>query len=188
MLLHKTVGIKISKVDDNGTFVGRLFFPAGDIASEILKQGFCRLSTPKDTNFDADYFRELKQAQLIGQSKRAGIWTNLQAEDLNPNKSGIQDFSGKVVEVHSGDSLTVERENSNEQIRVFLSSIKAPSMGKPRQDAIGDPQNDPYAWESKESLRKLAIGKRVKVEMEYSRSIPTTRGSDLLMNFASVLI
>lgn len=60
MLLHKTVGLKLSRVEDNGTMVGRILFPAGDIACEVLKQGFCRISTPKDMNFDADYFRELK--------------------------------------------------------------------------------------------------------------------------------
>ena len=46
--------------------IGRIYHPNGDIASEVLKNGFARLSTPKDMNFDADYFRELKQAQLIG--------------------------------------------------------------------------------------------------------------------------
>lgn len=66
MLLHKTVGVKLARIDDNGTLVGRIHFSAGDIASEILKRGFAKLSTPKDTDFDAEYYRELKQAQIIG--------------------------------------------------------------------------------------------------------------------------
>ena len=66
MLLHKTVGVKLARIDDNGTLVGRIHFSAGDIASEILKKGFAKLSTPKDTDFDAEYYRELKQAQIIG--------------------------------------------------------------------------------------------------------------------------
>ena len=49
----------------NGNLVGRLHFPQGDIAAELLKKGYAKLSTPKDSDFDADYYRELKQAQLI---------------------------------------------------------------------------------------------------------------------------
>ena len=66
MLLHRSVGVKLARVDDNGTLVGRIHFSAGDIASEVLKRGLCKLSTPKDSDFDANYYRELKQAQLIG--------------------------------------------------------------------------------------------------------------------------
>jgi hypothetical protein len=57
MLLHKTVGVKLSKAEDNGILVGRIYFAAGDIASEILKKGFAKLSTPKDSEFDAEYYR-----------------------------------------------------------------------------------------------------------------------------------
>jgi endonuclease YncB( thermonuclease family) len=67
MLLHKTVGIKLQRVDENnGNLVGRVHFPAGDIASELLKRGLAKLSTPKDSAFDAVYYRELKQCQMIG--------------------------------------------------------------------------------------------------------------------------
>jgi endonuclease YncB( thermonuclease family) len=129
MLLHKTVGIKLNKVDDNnGNLVGRIHFPHGEIAAEILKRGFAKLSTPKDSDFDAQYYRELKQAQLIGQTKRAGLWKDLDKSDLTQNKSNVNDFVGKVVEVHSGDSLTVERESDHSSLRVFLSSVKAPSI------------------------------------------------------------
>ncbi len=63
MLLHKTVGVKLARVDDNnGNLVGRVHFPQGEIAAEILKRGLAKLSTPKDSDFDAQYYRELKQA------------------------------------------------------------------------------------------------------------------------------
>ena len=110
--MHRTIGMKFTRVDDNnGNLVGRIHFPQGDIAAEVLKKGFAKLSNPKDTNFDSNYFKELKNAQLIGQSKREGLWKFVDESDLMPNKSSISDFNGKVVEVHSGDSLTVERES-----------------------------------------------------------------------------
>ena len=62
MLLHRTVGVKLARVDDNGNLIGRIHFSAGDIATETLKRGLCKLSTPKDTDFDAVYYKELKQA------------------------------------------------------------------------------------------------------------------------------
>ncbi len=105
----------------------------------------------------------------MGQTKHAGIWKDFQDNDLNKNKSTVQDFIGKVVEVNSGDSLTVERESDKMHIRVYLSSIKAPALGK--QTKQGETSGEPYSWESKESLRKAAIGKRVRVTMEYSRTI-----------------
>lgn len=61
MLLHKTIGIKLQRVDENnGNLVGRVHFPQGDIACEILKKGLAKLSTPKDSDFDAEYYKELK--------------------------------------------------------------------------------------------------------------------------------
>jgi hypothetical protein len=33
---------------------------------------------------------------------------------------------GRVVEIHSGDSLTVERETDVSLIRVFMATVKAP--------------------------------------------------------------
>ena len=46
---------------------------------------------------------------------------------------------------------------------------------------------DAWAWDSKEALRKAAIGKRVRVIMEYSRTVKQGE-NDKNMDFASVLI
>jgi hypothetical protein len=47
-----------------------------------------------------------------------------------------------------------------------------------------------YSWESKESLRKIVIGKKVKVVVEYVKSVPSKAGSsgDYQMNFASCFL
>lgn len=60
-LMHRTIGIKLARVDEQGNFVGRIYHPAGDIASEILKQGFSKLSNPKEIKeLDVAYFHQLK--------------------------------------------------------------------------------------------------------------------------------
>lgn len=38
----------------------------------------------------------------------------------------MPDFNGKVVEVHSGDSLSIENEKDKSINRYFLASVKAP--------------------------------------------------------------
>lgn len=91
------------------------------------------------------------------------------------------------MEVNSGDSLTVERDSDLTQHRVYLSTIKAPALGRQSKDQSVS-NGEPYSWESKESLRKLTIGKKVKVQMEYSRTIQTKEGSDLVMNFGTVIL
>jgi len=49
-------------------------------------------------------------------------------EESKQSKASVSDFSGKVVEVHSGDSLTVQRDGDEQLIRVFFTSLKAPVM------------------------------------------------------------
>jgi staphylococcal nuclease domain-containing protein 1 len=187
MLLHKTVGVKLARVDESGGLVGRIFFSAGEIAAEVLKSGYSKLSTPKDSNFDAAYYKELKQAQMIGQTKRAGIWHDLKDSELQQNKSKVDDFCGRVVEINSGDSLTIEKDSDLSHERIFLSSVKAPGLGRIIKGETSGAE--PYSWESKESLRKLAIGKKVKVEMEYSREVQSSRGgADFCMNFGAIFL
>jgi len=86
--------------------------------------------------------------------------------------------------VHSGDSLTIERDSDLAPIRVFLATVKAPVLMKKENE-----EPDPYSWESKEALRKATIGKKVKVVMEFSRTVPGKAGAeDRNMDFASVFI
>jgi len=79
-------------------------------------------------NFDAIYLHELKNAQIIGQSKKAGVWTNHVEQETLHNDDEMGDFTGKVVEVHSGDSLTVEKDEDFSLVKIFLASIKAPKL------------------------------------------------------------
>jgi len=68
LLLHRTVGVKLEKYEPAGEAGGpgnlsaRIYHPAGDIAYEVLKNGYAKLNTPKNTDFDAEYFKTLKEA------------------------------------------------------------------------------------------------------------------------------
>mmetsp|Transcript_20434 Transcript_20434/g.19420 ORF Transcript_20434/g.19420 Transcript_20434/m.19420 type:complete len:95 (-) Transcript_20434:819-1103(-) len=62
LILHRTVGVKFEKVEEGGNLCGRVIHPAGDISYEVLKNGFSKLNIPKNTDFDADYYKTLKEA------------------------------------------------------------------------------------------------------------------------------
>jgi hypothetical protein len=57
LVLHRTIGVKFEKVEEGGNFVGRIFHPAGDIAYEVLKNGYSKLNLPKNIDFDAEYYK-----------------------------------------------------------------------------------------------------------------------------------
>src|SRR5690606_2502541 len=102
--------------------------------------------------------------------------------------SSVSEFTGKVIEVHSGDSLTVENPAKNEVVRLFLANIRAPATGNPRS---GEPDK-PYAFESKDFVRKHAIGKKVKVQIEFSRKIKVKgegdKEEDKTLTFATIFL
>ena len=62
--MQKIVGVKIhGNVEGSDIMIGRIHFPSGDIASEVLKAGFAKLNIPKDKDgIDTDYLKVLKQA------------------------------------------------------------------------------------------------------------------------------
>jgi endonuclease YncB( thermonuclease family) len=60
---------------------------------------------------------------------------------------------GTVVDVHSGDSLSVLHPQKNTVERLYFPHTRAPAV------------NLPWSFEAREALRKRAIGQKVKVEI-----------------------
>lgn len=56
-ILHRTVGVKLERVEEGGSISGRVFHPQGEIAFEILKNGFSKINVPKNHEFDPDYYK-----------------------------------------------------------------------------------------------------------------------------------
>lgn len=71
LLLNRTVGIAFERVDESGNFVARVHHPSGDIARELVKAGYAKVTTPKkDVDYDKDYFHDLQSDQLLAQTKK----------------------------------------------------------------------------------------------------------------------
>lgn len=68
-----------------------------------------------------------------------------------------------MIEVHSGDSVTVLDDKTREAIRLFIASIRAPSYTQRDQK--------PWGFEAKEFVRRNSIGRSVRVEVEFEKTI-----------------
>lgn len=129
--------------------------------------------------------KQLKAAELEAKKSKSRIWTNYVSPATNSKPIQDQNFTGKVVEVMSGDCIIVADDSLPSgsplaERRVNLSSIWCPKMGNPRRDE----KPAPYAREAKELLRTRLIGRQVNVQMEYSRKV----GQGDAMEFGSVFV
>jgi len=95
--------------------------------------------------------------------------------------SGASELTGTVVEVLTGDTLTIlpsghDYDDESELVKISLASIRAPRVGNER---MGRP-DEAYSHECKDRLRVLTVGKPCKVKVVYERDIPIGEVSFLL--------
>ncbi|XP_057530825.1 ribonuclease TUDOR 1-like [Amaranthus tricolor] len=199
--LHRDVRIVPEARDSFGNLVGSLYYDADGIAKnlamELVKNGLA-----KYLDWSAKYLEdkdrmELKAAELEAKKQRLRMWTNYVPPVTNSKAIHDQNFTGKVVEVVSGDCIIVADDavplgNPLAERRVNLSSIKANKLGNPRRNDVVEP----YAREAKEFLRQKLIGRQVNVSMEYSRKVSIGGGIEnvgastdfRVMDFGSVFL
>lgn len=160
-LLNRDVQVVLEGIDKNGTLLGTVHHPQGNISIELVKVGLAKV-----VDWSAQmcaHGPQLRGAEKGAKERRLRLWKDY----VPPNFGGdMAEYLGKVVEIVSGDTIIVV-DGSDVERRVSLSSIRAPRMGR-------DPE--PYAAESKEGLRKALIGKKVKVVPEYKRTFPQAEG------------
>lgn len=182
-LLHREVDLLLQGVDKQGNLYGAVLHPKGDVRHELLKQGLARMVDWSLVYVNRADSLAMRQAENEGKRARLRLW----AQWSPPQIDGDADYAGVVVEVHSGDqiSVTVPGGPVGQERRLALSSIRAPRVGNPRRGV----EDEPWAVESKEALRKLVIGKPVKVVVDYQRDIPQTSGeAPLKRAFATVTV
>ncbi len=169
--------------------MGRIHHKNGDIALLLVQSGLAKTIMPKtEEEYDADYYKELRDSQNVATMKKLGLWENSTADASKTQgyEKESKKFNGKVLEVHSGDSMTVVKEGSDKERKVFLASVKAPSMAR------RDGEDEPWAWVAKEFVRKQLVGRKVKVEMEFKREVELKNGPNAgekrTMEFASIFV
>ncbi|KAL6972941.1 Translin-1 [Sarracenia purpurea var. burkii] len=200
-VLNRDVRIVLEGVDKFSNLIGSVYYPDGesakDLALELVENGLAKYVEWSASMMEDDAKRRLKSAELEAKKTRLRIWTNYVPPATNSKAIHDQNFTGKVVEVVSGDCVIVADDSvpygsPSAERRVNLSSIRCPKMGNPRRDE----KPAPYAREAKEFLRTRLIGRQVNVSMEYSRKVGMADGTNgsagpadsRVMDFGSVFM
>uniref|UniRef100_A0A914W4V5 TNase-like domain-containing protein n=1 Tax=Plectus sambesii TaxID=2011161 RepID=A0A914W4V5_9BILA len=94
-----------------------------------------------------------------------------------PQNTTAQLKRGVVKQVLSGDAIVLRGPPVNgppKEMTVYLSNVSAPRLAKrPTDNSEGTP-DEPYAWESREFLRKKVVGK----EVTFFRDFTATSGRE----------
>lgn len=201
-VLNRDVRVVLEGVDKFSNIIGSVHYPDGDVvkdlALELVENGLAKFVEWSASMMEEDSKRRLKNAELQAKRDRLRIWTNYVPPPSNSKAIRDDKFTGKVIEVVSGDCIVVADDAGPPgsllaERRVNLSSIRSPKMGRK------DEKPAAYAREAKEYLRTRLIGKQVYVTMEYSRKVvgtdgpapppPSSGGPDSrVMDFGSVFL
>nr|XP_018439421.1 PREDICTED: staphylococcal nuclease domain-containing protein 1-like [Raphanus sativus] len=200
-VLNRDVRIVLEGVDKFNNLIGSVYYSVGetvkDLGLELVENGLAKYVEWSANMMEEEAKRKLKAAELQCKKNRVKMWANYVPPASNSKAIHDQNFTGKVVEVVSGDCLVVADDSvpfgsPMAERRVCLSSIRSPKIGNPRREE----KPAPYAREAREFLRQRLIGKQVNVQMEYQRKISpadgatTTSGASdsRVMDFGSVFL
>ncbi|KAJ8611654.1 hypothetical protein CTAYLR_007898 [Chrysophaeum taylorii] len=168
-LLNREVEIGFASIDKFGNALCTVTHTAGVIAVELLKHGLGKVSEPGLAGVDVAEAARLREAEKQAKAAKLRLWRGYEA----PQVTGVKEheFDALVVEAISGDQVSVQRwgDEAGAEMRLALSSVRAPRMPNPRAARSGEP----WGVEAREALRKLTVGKRCRVKIEYARDIPT---------------
>ncbi|GFZ07903.1 TUDOR-SN protein 1 [Actinidia rufa] len=196
--LNREVRVVLEGVDKFSNLIGSIYYPDGEsaknLALELVENGLAKYVEWSASMMEDDAKRRLKSAEIQAKKTRLRIWTNYVPPATNSKAIHDQNFTGKIVEVVSGDCIIVADDSVPygsplAERRVNLSSIRCPKMGNPHRNE----KPAPYAREAKELLRTRLIGHQVNVSMEYSRKVGLADGRNgpadsRVMDFGSVFL
>ncbi|GKY92183.1 hypothetical protein MPSEU_000189600 [Mayamaea pseudoterrestris] len=173
-LLQRELDIGLVGTDKSGSSaVGMIYHPAGNIAVELLKNGFAKMTDWSVRLMPVEEVPALRVAENTAKRTLVGIWHSY----APPVLTSASQVRGTVVEIISGDSLLIlptgkAYTSEDVLVKVSLASIRAPRPGNERAGRA----DEPYALECKEQLRAMTIGKEVSIEIHYERDIPIQPG------------
>ena len=173
MCLSKDIKMKIFDFDQNNNLLCDIIVPdkKQSLSELVLKEGYSKSFTGGNKNpkiYNLSDINLARAAEGEAKSKRLGVWKDaVIVESKTLKKDAEDDLSdAKCIMVNSGDSLTVLNKKK-EEIRIFLSNLKAPALAK-----FGtDEQNKPWSFQSRDYVRKKLVGKNLKCDLDYIHTI-----------------
>ena len=178
-LLHRDVNVSVEGLDRNGMLFATIEDPKAKlyIGEELLRAGFARTVA-----WSIDFTSRapaLRAAERAARDRQLGVWKGFQ-----PTKTSVESFSGKCIEVISGDMITVLDDTTRTVKRISLASTRATRPDRPGRDRSVITTGP--AADAKEALRKKLIGRRVNVKIEYTRPPSDESARKESMVFATV--
>lgn len=162
-IFNKTVHIRLLELHGKDVFVAEEKLDKDSLSAILLSSGYAKLADGAQKTLKPDVFELFKEWEAEGKTSGKGIWGS-NPTSSSPGKPGKQ---FRIMEVHSGDSLTVQsNEPGSKPIRVFLSNIRAPTLGNSSKEGSGQP----WAFEAKEYLRKY-VGQTCNLSLDFIKKI-----------------
>ncbi|XP_060857641.1 staphylococcal nuclease domain-containing protein 1-like [Metopolophium dirhodum] len=182
-LLQKDVEVTLEGVLSNRkdpSFFGTIHHPAGEIAVELVKQGFatCQKHSMKYLHESSE---KLWTAERQAKENKLRHW---QSYTYTGPEIAEKEIIGTVIEIIREEGLIVKPSHSNKLHRIYFSNIKPARLRVEvlRGEPIGNGQPPatqaprtlskhfyeiPWAYEAREFLRTRCIGKKVNASVDY---------------------
>ena len=182
-VLQRQLQISLIGTDKNGVaLVGIVHHPAGNIAIELLKHGLARVTDWSVRLLAPPEVPALRVAENAAKRASLGVWQNY----APPVLQSASRVTGTVLEVVTGDTLSILPDGKPAEEaslwKVSLASVRAPRPGNQNRP------EEPYAYECKDKLRTMTIGKAVTVDVHYEREIPLRPGVTEQRPFGTVAV
>lgn len=179
-LLNRDVRVTLEGVDKNNMIFATVEDEKAKlyIGEELLRAGMAKtVSWGLDRSSRAP---ALRAAERAARDSQVGLWRGFRS-----TAGDRKTFTGKVIEVVSGDMLAVLDDSTGELRRVNLASVRASRAERPTARDRSTMPTGPAA-DAKEALRKKLIGRRVSVKVEYTREPGQDAVRKEVMTFATV--
>lgn len=179
-LLNRDVRVNLEGVDRNGMVFATVEDPRAKtyIGEELLSAGLA-----KTVSWGLDRCARapaLRAAERSARDAQVGVWKGFRAA------AGKREaFTGKVIEVVSGDILAILDDSTGTVRRINLASVRASRAERSTSRDRNSMPTGPAA-DAKEALRKKLIGRRVSVKVEYVREPGPEAVRKEAMTFATV--
>ncbi|KAK9461521.1 uncharacterized protein V1516DRAFT_233338 [Lipomyces oligophaga] len=167
-LLQRSITLDPLSITPQGVLIAVVIHPAGIIAEKLLESGLASVSDWHSNFLGAAAMGKLRASERLARSKGLNMWQGVTVSGSGPGSvPGVggtdKSFSAIISRIISADTICVRntKSGSGEEQIVQLASIRGPRPN--------DPKQAPFISAAREFVRKLAIGKHVKVTVLFTR-------------------
>lgn len=164
-LLQKNAKVSIEGCSNTG-FLCSVSVDGVDVGKRLVAEGYAKVqewTCPLLPNGSL----ELRDAENRAKKNKTRLWKEY--AEKKPGMTSLSNhYDAIVVKIVSPDVLLVEECTTKETRRINLSSVRIPKAKEPKEAFLN--------FEGRELVRKMLIGKKVSVSMEFTR--PALDGYD----------